>query len=604
MKKTTSLLLFVLLCLPLAARKVVYKMADYGITPGAAQLSSKMQQALQDIRSKTSADDQVVLKFQKGRYDFHSTDATQREYYVSNHDQDQPKLIGFCLEDWTNLTLDGGGADFIFHGRMLPMALVNSTDCTLRNFSIDFEKPHISQVEITSNDPVAGITFRVAPWVDYEVKDGILEARGEGWTMNYSVGMAFEPDTRHIVYNTSDITFDISGLQTVSEHTYRAPKWKDARLVPGTLVAMRSYYRPTPGIFLDHDTRTTVKNVKVHYAEGMGLVAQRCTDITLRDFDVCLRGKSDPRCFTTQADATHFSQCKGLIHSQGGLYEGMMDDAINVHGIYLKVRERIDDYTLRCGYEHNQAWGFAWGDPGDTICFVKSKQMDELSERNVIRSIEPKGGKGVKGCKEFVIKFEKPVPDAIQNETAYGIENLTWTPEVVFRKSLVRNNRARGALFSSPRPTLCERNVFDHTSGTAILLCGDCNGWYESGAVRDLVIRKNKFINALTNMFQFTNAVISIYPEVPAIETQKKHFHGGKPGAIRIENNKFETFDNPLLYAKSVDGIIFKNNKVKKNTDYKPFHWNKVPIRLERVKNTDIVHPGFPVPITSDRRAL
>ena len=80
-------------------------------------------------------------------------------------------------------------------------------------------------------------------------------------------------------------------------------------------------------------------------------------NITLDKFSVCLRGKDDPRYFTTQADATHFSGCKGLIRSVGGLYEGMMDDAINVHGTYLKVQKRIDDKTLVGEYMHGQSYG-------------------------------------------------------------------------------------------------------------------------------------------------------------------------------------------------------------------------------------------------------
>ena len=35
---------------------------------------------------------------------------------------------------------------------MLPLALLNSENCTLRNFSIDFSNPHISQVRIVKND--------------------------------------------------------------------------------------------------------------------------------------------------------------------------------------------------------------------------------------------------------------------------------------------------------------------------------------------------------------------------------------------------------------------------------------------------------------------
>ena len=120
------------------------------------------------------------------------------------------------------------------------------------------------------------------------------------------------------------------------------------------------------------------------------------------------------------------------------------------------------------------------------------------------------------------------------------------------------------------------------------MLCGDCNGWYESGAVRDLVIRKNVFVNALTSLYQFTNAVISIYPEIPGFAEQQRYFHGGTPAAIRITDNVFYTFDKPLLYAKSVDGLVFKDNKIKHNNAFKPFHFNNQTIKLERCIHTDI----------------
>lgn len=214
--------------------------------------------------------------------------------------------------------------------------------------------------------------------------------------------------------------------------------------------------------------------------------------------------------------------------------------------------------------------------------------MDNLPFRSTIKAIRPADKPEVKGCREFIITLKDAIPAEVTEKEGYGIENLTWTPEVEFRRNIVRNNRARGALFSSPRRTVCSDNFFDHTSGTAILLCGDCNGWYESGPVRDLVIRRNVFVNALTNMFQFTNAVISIYPEIPHLDQQKSLFHGGKPRSIVIEDNDFETFDAPLLYAKSVDGLVFRKNRVKHNKDYKPFHWNRKPILLEKCRNTEV----------------
>ena len=278
----------------------------------------------------------------------------------------------------------------------------------------------------------------------------------------------------------------------------------------------------------------------------------------------------------------NFSQCKGKITSVNGLYEGMMDDAINVHGTYLKVLQQIGTHTLKARYMHDQAWGFDWGFPGDSVQFIRSQTMEMLDGKNCIERITASDKPTADGAREFIIRFTQPLPEALNEQTDFGIENLTWTPEVYFAGNTIRNNRARGSLFSTPKKTIVENNLFDHTSGTAILLCGDCNGWYETGACREVIIRHNRFINALTNMFQFTNAVISIYPEIPDLEHQVKYFHGGKPGAIQITDNEFDTFDAPILYAKSVDGLIFKQNKIKTNNAYRPFHWNQNRFLLEK----------------------
>ena len=579
----------VLSCTTLSAQKV-YEISAFGLKANSSKNASPvLQKALAKIKAEYQEGEKVILRFPEGRYEFHEKGAAVREYYISNHDQTNPKKVGIALEDMKNLTLDGQGSEFVFHGRMLPVSLLRSENCLLKNFSIDFENPHIAQVKIVENDPQDGIVFEPAPWVDYRIaKDSIFEAYGEGWTMRHSWGIAFDGDTKHLVYNTSDIGCPTKGASEVAPRRIHAPGWKDARLVPGTVVAMRGWGRPTPGIFLSHDVNTTIENVKVHYAEGMGLLAQLCENITLEKFGVCLKGDADPRYFTTQADATHFSGCKGKIVSCNGLYEGMMDDAINVHGTYLKVVKRVDDRTLVGRYMHGQSWGFEWGCPGDEVQFIRSNTMELVGKQNKIISIRPYDKEQTEGAREFLITFQEPVDQVINEQSGFGIENLTWTPEVLFSGNVIRNNRARGSLFSTPRKTIVENNLFDHTSGAAILLCGDCNGWFETGACRHVIIRKNRFVNALTNLFQFTNAVISIYPEIPDLKGQQQYFHGGPEGGIVIEDNEFETFDAPILYAKSVDGLVFRNNTIKLNTEYKPFHPNRNRFWLERVTNVTI----------------
>ncbi len=575
----------------------VYYARDFGIVPGTGEdMTEEFAKAFEFIKAECKNGDKAELVVDCGEYDFYPDSALVREYYISNHDQDNPKRVAIALEGMKNFTLKGrpihSGSEYVnlmMNGRMLPVAMVGSENCTLQKIAVDTRVPQIAQAEVLENNVEEGfITYRLAPYVNYRVDDGRLVTYGSNWEFTPGWGIAFDGATKHLVYNTSDIGLGTNGVVELEPRVIRAP-WRDARLVPGTVIAMRSYARPTPGIFVSECKDVFLNNVIVFYAEGMGLLAQASENITLDGFEVSLRDGS--RYFTTQADATHFSGCKGLIKSSHGLYEGMMDDAINVHGTYLRVVERVDDHNLVGRYMHGQAYGFYWGGAGDSVQFVRSDVMEVVGGNRVV-AIAPHDKSSLAGCKEFKITFEQPLPADVANGN-YGIENLEWTPEVIFADNVVRNNRARGALFSTPKRTVVEGNLFDHTSGTAILLCGDCNGWFETGACRDVVIRNNRFVNALTNMFQFTNAVISIYPEIPNLAAQSKYFHGGNGKGVVIEDNVFETFDAPIVYAKSLDGLWFRRNKVVQNSDYAPLHWNRHRFLFDRVVNVVVEDNEF-----------
>ncbi|MBE6429004.1 MAG: right-handed parallel beta-helix repeat-containing protein [Planctomycetaceae bacterium] len=543
----------------------------------------------------------VTVTIPKGTYHFYCERGLVQEHFVSNHDQDNPKSVGISFQNLKNVTFDGSGSTFVFHGKMLPVVLKNCANCTLKNFKIDFADPAICQVKVLENTS-EGLTIELASEVEYEVKDGRLFFSGTQWHYSPGTGIAFEEKTRRLVFTTSDVHVNLANVKELRPRVFFCPNWKNEKLVPGTCVALRPWHRPACGIFVFHDLNTTLENIQIHYAEGMGVLAQMSENIHLNGLSVCLRGENNTRYFTTQADATHFSGCKGLILSENALYESMMDDAINVHGTYLKVVKRVSDTTLLGQYSHPQTYGFHWGTVGDEVQFIRSNTMEHFDSVNRITAIKAVDQPTEHGAKVFEITFEKPVPEEISEAGTFGIENLTWTPEVIFRKNIIRNNRARGALFSTPKRTVVEENLFDHTSGTAILLCGDCNGWFETGACRDVVIRKNTFVNALTNMFQFTNGVISIYPEIPNLKDQRKYFHGGKPDSILIEENVFKTFDHPILYAKSIDGLTFRKNVIEKNADYPEFHWNQKTFLFERAANVKIEENESSFPLTIEKR--
>ncbi|MDD2284266.1 MAG: alpha-1,3-galactosidase B, partial [Paludibacter sp.] len=553
----------------------------------ASVMAVKLIEQLQ-LRKDTS---HVIVSIPKGRYDFYPDSAFVREYYISNHDQDNPKKVGFALENLQNVTIDGQGSEFVFHGRMIPFAILKGRNIALKNFSIDFELPALRQIRITEIDTGKNeLLAEIYPQGNYRIDNGKLVLLGEGYEVVPQVSMVFRPDKR-LAHIRRDISFNPQSVTEVSPNVLRIQGWNQVKETSSDEhYVLRSWYRPTPGIFVNECTNTVFENVKVHYSEGMALLAQMSENITLDGFSVCLKDVDDPRFFTAQADATHFSACKGVIISKNGLYEGMADDAINVHGTYLRVTKRVNNNTLQVRYMHPQAWGFLWGETGDSVQFVESKKMELVDKHiNTITLIKAIDKPSEFGAKEFEITFADTLPQEISEAGKFGIENLTWTPEVIFSDNIIRNNRARGALFSTPKRVVCENNLFDHTHGSAILLCGDCNGWYETGACKNVVIRNNKFINALTATYQFTNAVISIYPEIPNLKDQQKFFHSG----IVIENNTFETFHRPLVYAKSTSGLVFRNNTITYNAEFEPFHWNKYSFFFEKVANVTIENNSF-----------
>jgi hypothetical protein len=87
----------------------------------------------------------------------------------------------------------------------------------------------------------------------------------------------------------------------------------------------------------------------------------------------------------------------------------------------------------------------------------------------------------------------------------------------------------------------------------------------------------------MTSMYQFCEGVISIYPIVPEVNPLKP-FHRN----IVIEHNTFNAFDYPVLYALSVDGLKFNNNRILRSHQYEPFHSRKHCFTFEACLNVEV----------------
>ena len=587
---------------PICQEAVFTLMArDYGIVPGKVPQADAMARLLKDLRAKAQAvEGRVVLRFDAGIYPVPESSCQKRVLFISNHDQgtDGVPTLGerrvfLPLENLPpSVTIEAQGVTFELDGRIIPVTAERCESLTLIGLTVDYKTPTITQVTFEKVDAGARtVTFRPIAGTQPVMRGNRLAFRGPGWEETPWGGILFEANGR-IAYRTSDCRFPLENVTDNRDGTYTARNAAHGAFKVGQHMALRGWKRPAPGIVLSESKNVMLKDVTVHFADGMGLLAQNTENMTLKGFRV-VPNRAKGRVFSTQADATHFSGCSGRIVSVEGYYSGMMDDAINVHGTYLRVQKRLDDRTLECAYMHYQAYGFDWGGFGDRVTFVRSRTMENIaSSDNRVVSCQPLDGRpvanAVPGAKRFRLTFEKPLPAEINPANVQlGIENLTRTPSVYFRGNRIEDNRARGALFSTPKRVVCEYNVFDHVSGSAILLCGDCNGWFETGACTDVVIRKNTFINCLTSPFQFTEAVVSICPEIPELHHQKIPLHSN----IVIEDNDFVTFDTPLVFAKSVDGLTVRNNTLLRTHDYAPYMGGRKWLELRNCRNVKAEEP-------------
>jgi hypothetical protein len=553
------------------------KFDDFGARVNAGNDSCKAAKLLLEYLVENSDHEGLEVHFSSGIYDFFEDNAAVRNYYVSNHDQETLKRGAIILEQCQKVKLVGNQTRFRIHGTLIPISFVDTQDCGISGISIDYAHPAIHQLEVKDVSPGNGIVCQVSPGTAYRIENNKLFFCDPTCEYAPEWFMVFRPDGR-LAYNIADPEFNPEYITELKPEVLKLGLELPG-IESGYFFALRQWARPTPGIFLYRADNTTIEDTIIHFANGMGILAQMSENIHLNGVQV-KRPNGSNRYFTTQADATHFSGCKGTIISENGFYEAMADDAINVHGTYLRLVGQVDEFTILASYIHEQCWGIEWGRRGDSVQFIKSSTMEYGDIIFTIQEIVAVDKPDFNGAKTFKIRFSKSI-GLFPATSEFGIENLSWVPNVVFRNNTVRNNRARGALFSTPLPVVCENNVFDHVHGTAILLCGDCNGWYETGACRDVAIRNNRFINALTADYQFCTAIIDIYPEIPDLAAQQIPFHSN----IKITDNIFETFHDLILHAKSVNGLRFSGNRIVKNTNFPPKPGNTPNINLEKVTN-------------------
>lgn len=520
--------------------------ADYGIRPYSyANQTGRFREALADCKASGAR----VLVLEEGRYDFWPEDAARRDWFISNTSSEEEcpsktKTVGLLLEGMRDFVIEGSGATLMFHGKMTMVALNSCRNVVLRNLHFDFERPGGSELTYTDVDE-DGVEVALHRDSRYEIVDGRIRLYGEGWQSEKIHCIEYDPSTEHFFHSDGwNVLASSPAVETAPGRIrFTTPPGFRPRI--GNTLTVRDIIRDQVGMFLYRSEGVTLENLGVHYMHGLGIVSQYSRDVTMRRVD-CMPREGSGRILASSADFMHFSGCSGKVRILGCRFAGAQDDPVNVHGTNLRAIAKTGSKTLQLRFMHPQSYGFDAFFPGDTAAFVKASSMLRFAYAEVA---------AVRRLSDRVVEvtFDRPIPVGL--ELGHDcVENMTCTPEVEIRDCFFTRTSTRGTLVTTPRKVVIADNVYRKTGMSAILIEGDAEGWYESGPVKDVLIQGNTFIDCAWNGGP-AKAVIALHPSNTEVDPQRPVHEN-----VRIIGNRFLISGNPVLYAKSTGGLVFRDN--------------------------------------------
>jgi hypothetical protein len=560
---------------------------DYGVEPNSfLDATEGVKQAIAACKSQGAGQ----LTFPKGRYDFRPEKAEKRDYFISNTSSEnecpvKTKNIGLLFENIKNLTIEGNGSVFIFHGKMITYAFDNCENIRLQNVSMDFQRPSMSEMTFREIHPDYLIAD-IHPDSWFDIVDGKLKFYGEGWTMEryhslltdttegISVYCSFQPILESKATALSPLTVKLEG--DFSHSNYKA----------GHILSIRDPYRDHVGAFIYLSRNIYLENVTMHYMHGLGIVSQFSEDLTYQNIKIIPSRKRSVAAF---ADGMQFSGCKGHILIENCHFKGLHDDPINAHGTYLQIRKIHSPTSLTVRFMHHQTYGFPAFYENDTVAFVTASSMQQKGITTIKRT-------DLVSEREIKVELDNPLPKSIRIGDV--LENLTWTPVLTVRNNRFECTSTRGLLVTTPRRVCIEGNTFFRTAMYGVLIAADVNNWFESGSVYDITIRKNIFEDCAHNL-KDNHYAISIEPEIRKI-TAGHWAHRN----IRIEHNTFHINSGQIVRARSVDGLTIKENKILSssfNTPVNEDNKDHASFRLENCTHVIIKDNDaglYPLPIS------
>ncbi len=498
------------------------------------------------VRALLHAQDGTTLRFKKGVYDFWAEGAC-KGYFCPGCNRSSDKKVVFPLLRLNDITVDGGGAQFIFHDRLFPIIAQSCAGVTLKNFSIDFSFPRCCEAAVTEIDE-DGFTLAIdGEKYDYGVSPGgnfFIRAGGALFSTCERKMFLEQPRGKgvHCFFLlagktfAADETLPAGMLRCIAEKRPGGVYFRrnadcgfDPGVVPGKIFISYDERRDNDVMFFDTDSRVHIENVTIYRGAGMGVVGQCCEDMTVKGLTIT---PHEGESFSTTADGMLLTNFSGRLTVENCRIEHTMDDAMSVHGFYSRVERVTAPNKAAVRMQHISQGGINVYFPGDRVCVTDSDGTRETGSA-VVRD----------SCIEddpylIFLEFEEDIAELLH--PGDYIENPDRTPETVIRSNVFTD--FPNLRLGSAKKTVFENNIVRNCS--RVLVNDLMRYWHASGRAHDVEIKGNLF----ENMYG-----VGVVMERPEGDVRHEN--------VRVVDNVFRNCEC-ALDAERVDGLVFRGNRL------------------------------------------
>lgn len=470
------------------------------------------------------------------------------------------------IENARNLVIDGDGATLVMtDGHRGLLSIQGGDALTLRGLTLAYDPIRHTQATITRAD---------AKSFDFVVQDGYPDIAPDATrppTHLFTREGRRQPDAFDFYKPTLRLASPRAG-------TALAPSAWPATLAPGDQVVFdrRELDRANAVEIRGNTGPVVFEDVTVLDSPALGFAGRYCeAQVTLRR--VVIRpgpppaGATQPRLFSTNADAVNFVQCRVGPRLENCDFSGMGDDSLNVHGYFLPVVRVISPTVFLTALPNG---------PGG---FVKP-----LRRGDALRIYEPEAFSVVGRATFSAIRALAETGDVTPEEiallypigfgkvfTVYQVDleapaPLTpgqWfdCPAVnsggfVVRDSYFHDHRGRGLRIMAG-DGLVENNRFERLTKSAISIGPELGFWREAGWVSNLRIAGNRIREvgidqSLAADGSYVPGAIGVFVHT---QSGKPPFPSGNENIV-IENNLIEGASVAGIHAYAARGLTLRGN--------------------------------------------